>query len=328
MNAPQAEDPQLRQDHSHDHSHSHSHGHDHAHHGGHTHDHHVPETIAALMVVLVMSLVIFVAEVLAGIFSGSLSLLADSAHMFSDVLGLVLAAVAIMIGRKQGSATATYGNKRAEVMAAAFNAIFVSVVCVWIVVEAVERLGSHEPINTGMMLIVAVIGLVANFISAMMLVRKQHESLNLKGAYLHVLSDLFGSIAVVVAGLVIRYTGFHAADTIASLIIAGIILPRTWKLLRQSMRVLMEWTPENVDNEEVIQRLLEVDGVEAVHDLHLWSVDGADVLCTAHLVVDDLNKNCKILCAANSVLEDMGIGHSTLQVESSEHSAIEPADLH
>ncbi|MDO4911894.1 MAG: cation diffusion facilitator family transporter, partial [Corynebacterium sp.] len=302
--------------------------HGHVHNHGHGHAHPMPKSLGVLMAVLGMSGIIFVAEVIAGLYSGSLSLLADSAHMFSDILGLVVAAAAIWFGQRKSNVVATFGNRRAEVMAAAFNAIFVSVVCIWIVWEAIERFRSHEEINTGVMISVAVIGLVANLVGALMLVNRQEESLNLKGAYLHVLSDLFGSIAVVIAGVIIWLTGFYLADTIASLVIAAIIIPRTWQLLRQSLRVLMEWAPDHIDNAEVIRALEELDGVEAVHDLHLWSVDGNEALCTAHLVVTDLEKNCEILCQANEVLKGLGIGHSTIQVESVTHSAHEPADLH
>ncbi|MBN9644633.1 cation diffusion facilitator family transporter [Corynebacterium mendelii] len=317
-------------DHHHDHDHEHSHGDDHSHghdHGGHDHSH-APKSLKALSAVIGLTTIIFLAEVIFGVLSGSLALLADAAHMLSDSAGLVMALAAMLIGRKAASAKATYGYRRVEVIAAAINAAAVMAISLWIVVEAIDRLNRHEQINTTMMLVVAVIGLAANTISALILVRRQHDSMNMQGAYLHVLADAFGSVAVIVAGLVVRYTGFVMADTIASVVIAVIILPRSLKLLRRALRVLMEQVPAHLDSDGIRDTLSAVDGVAAVHDLHLWSTDGNDLIATAHLVVTDeamADGGCDVLDRANRVLAGMEVTHATLQIEPLLHAEHEPA---
>ncbi|APT84611.1 cation diffusion facilitator family transporter [Corynebacterium aquilae] len=283
---------------------------------------HAPSSTGALLAVIALTTVIFLAEIIAGVLSGSLALLADSAHMLSDSAGLVMALVAILIGRKTATSTATFGYRRVEVLAAAINAVTVGLISVWIVVEAIMRLGHPETIDTGLMLVVAIIGLVANVGSALILARRQHDSLNMKGAYLHVLSDMLGSVAVIVAGLVIRYTGFVFADTIASLAIATLILPRTWALLRDAGRVLLEHVPQGVDAEDIQRAIEAVVGVHRVHDLHVWSVDGSQVLVTCHVVTTDTGcvaGHCALLDSIHQALREVGVSHSTIQIEGAAH---------
>ncbi|AGF73838.1 hypothetical protein A605_14332 (plasmid) [Corynebacterium halotolerans YIM 70093 = DSM 44683] len=268
----------------------------------------------------ILTATIFLAQVIGGLVSGSLALLSDAMHMLSDSTGLLIALVAILIGRRAATPRATYGYRRVEVLAALVNAAVVSAVSVWIVIRAVGRIGGHESIDTGVMLVVAVVGLVANVISALILIRRQHESLNMRGAYLHVLSDLVGSVAVIIAGLIIQFTGWLAADTIASLFIAALVLPRALRLLADSLSVLMNRTPQNIDAREVEAALLSLPGVTAVHDLHIWSTDGTKPLATCHLVVKDMNiSGCGILDAAQARLQDFEIGHSTIQIEQDGH---------
>lgn len=296
--------------------------HEHDHHHGHSHNH-APQSLSALVGVLTLTSVVFLAELIAGIVSGSLALLADAAHMLSDSAGLVVALAAMLVGRRAASSRATFGYRRTEVLAAALNAGAVSAISVWIVVEAVQRIGRAEPIDTGVMLLVAVIGLIVNAVSALVLMRRQHDNLNMRGAYLHVLADMFGSVAVIVAGIVIRFTGFQVADTIASVIIAALILPRSVQLLMEALRVLLEQVPAGVDLDAVHAALVAVPGVEEVHDLHVWSVDGTDLLASAHIVVSETPAElagCSLLDAATAALTDHGIKHSTIQVESSAHA--------
>ena len=201
----------------------------------------------------------------------------------------------------------------------------------WIVIEAIQRFGHTETIDTTPMLVVALIGLLVNAASAAVLARRQHDNLNIKGAYMHVLSDLLGSFAVIVAGLIIRYTGFHAADTIASVVIAALILPRSIALLRQALGVLLEQVPAGTNIEDIRATLLALDGVQEVHDLHVWSVDGTDILASAHLVTP-LHQaelvECGLLDAATAALSSHGIEHSTIQVESSAHADHEGLSHH
>lgn len=296
---------------------------DHSHHHGHGHSH-VPSGLKALLTVLIFTSVIFVAELVGGIISGSLALVGDAMHMLSDSTGLVVAAVAMVLGRRKSSHSATYGYKRVEVLAAMFNAIAVTAISVWIVIEAIQRFRTHEEVDTTLMLVVGVIGLVANIFGALVLHNHRHESMNIEGAFLHVLVDLFGSVAVIAAALIMRFTGIEVADTVASLIIAALILPRSVALLRQVLTVLLEQVPEGVDVEEIEKQLLHLEGVHTVHDLHVWSLDGNSLLATAHVVLEDgvevYGSNCVVLDRAHEVLESNGIFHSTIQVESKHHA--------
>lgn len=296
---------------------------DHSHHHGHGHSH-VPSGLKALLTVLIFTSVIFVAELVGGIISGSLALVGDAMHMLSDSTGLVVAAVAMVLGRRRSSHSATYGYKRVEVLAAMFNAIAVTAISVWIVIEAIQRFRTHEEVDTTLMLVVGVIGLVANIFGALVLHNHRHESMNIEGAFLHVLVDLFGSVAVIAAALIMRFTGIEDADTVASLIIAALILPRSVALLRQVLTVLLEQVPEGVDVEEIEKQLLHLEGVHTVHDLHVWSLDGNSLLATAHVVLEDgvevYGSNCVVLDRAHEVLESNGIFHSTIQVESKHHA--------
>ncbi|MHA2788781.1 cation diffusion facilitator family transporter [Corynebacterium sp. S7] len=298
------------------HTHSHPSRHDHG------HDHGIdPQTasLRALITALTFTGTIFFAELIGGWISGSLALMADAMHMLSDATGLIIAVIAVLIGRKVATAKATYGYRGVEAMAAAINALTVAVVSIWIVVAAVIRLNSHAHIDTALMGWVAVVGLVANLASAWVLSRQRKNSLNVEGAFLHVLSDMLGSIAVIVAAVVIRFTGFTAADTIASLIIAALVLPRALQLLKNSVDVLLDKVPAGFEVGEIQSSLSEIPHVEAVHDLHVWSVSGSEVLATCHLVVDGEVPSGPVLDAAQEKLRDFGIHHSTIQIEQPGH---------
>lgn len=318
----------IMNNHHHDrpgHGHFHDHGHDHSTKVGHGHDHsHVPSGLKALLMVLIFTVMIFVLEFIGGIVSGSLALIGDAMHMLSDSTGLVVAAVAMVLGRRKSSHSATYGHKRVEVLAALFNAIAVTAISVWIVIEAISRFRAHENVDTTVMLIIGVIGLVANMFGAVVLHSHRDESMNIEGAFLHVLVDLFGSVAVIVAALIMRFTGVEAADTVASLIIAALILPRSVALLRQALTVLLERVPEGLDVAGIEKQLVQLEGVATVHDLHVWSLDGNSLLATAHVVLDDgvevRGSNCVVLDRAQEVLESNGIFHSTIQLESKDHA--------
>ena len=300
---------------SHDHTHSHGHSH------GHSHDHdHRSTPLRALIAALTITSTVFFAELIGGIVSGSVALIADAMHMLSDAAGLIIAVIAVIAGKRAASRRATYGYRRAEVLAALVNAATVIMISVFIVVEAVKRFRVASEVESGTMLIIAIIGLLANAISAWILSRHRGDSINVEGALLHVLVDMLGSVAVIVASLVIRFTGFMAADVIASLIIAAMVLPRAVQLLMQSARVLLEQVPDGFDEAAVEPALLAIPGVIATHDIHLWSLDGVSVIATAHLVLDDGADAGHALDAAQAALAELGIEHSTIQLERPEHA--------
>lgn len=286
--------------------------HDHTH--GHSHPNASGVRGKSLWVVIAMTSTIFVVQVIGGLVSGSLALLADAGHMLSDAGGLIVAALAMMLGSRPATTRSTYGFRRAEVLAAAVNAGAVAVIAVWIAVAAFRRMGEGpEEIGTGLMLTVAVVGLLANIVSAVILHRASGESLNMKGAYLHVLVDLLGSVAVIVAALVMAATGWFWVDAVASLVIAVMILPRAWSLMREAGTVLMEQVPAEVNPVEVRDAVLATPGVAEVHDLHIWSVDGESTMATVHVVTDGSRRN--VLDDVRTVFADRGIAHTTVQTE-------------
>lgn len=296
----------------------HSHGHGHGHGHSHSHDHNVSDApLWALGTALAITGVVFFAELIGGWLSGSMALMADAMHMLSDATGLIIALVAVAVGRKPVSRYATFGYRRAEVLAAAFNAVMVAAISVWIVVEAVQRIGSPEEVQTRAMIIVAVVGLIANVVSALVLQSQREHSVNIEGAFLHVMVDLLGSVAVIAAGVVIAVTGFTGADVVASLIIAGLVLPRAWGLLKASISVLLERVPAGIDPVNVGNALVALDGVDAIHDLHLWSAGGRDVLCTVHLITRA--DHGQLLDRAQGRLRELGIEHATIQIEGPGH---------
>ena len=294
--------------------HSHDHSHDHA------HDHAQNASLTALTVSFAMTATIFIAQVIGGLISGSLALLSDAMHMLSDSTGMVIAIMALLIGRKAATAKATFGYRRVEVIAAMINALVVTGVVATIIYNAVIRLGSEYEIQTVTMLGVAVVGLIANAVSALILMRRQYDSLNMRGAYLHVLSDLLGSVAVIIAGIIIWLTGWTYADSIASFIIAGMVLPRALGLLRDSVYVLLNRAPSSIDTVAVPRTVEALPHVAAVHDLHVWSTDGTEPLATCHVVVSEgIHADCEILDAVQAALRKFGIDHSTIQIERPSH---------
>ena len=291
------------------------------------HEHHDQDhsstPLRALLAALSITGIVFFAELIGGWLAGSMALMADAMHMLSDAAGLIIAVIAVLVGRRQASAQATYGYRRVEVLAALANAVMVLAISVWIVVEAVRRLQSPAEVQGEAMLFIAVIGLVANALSAWVLNRHRESSINVEGAFLHVLVDLLGSVAVIVAGIVVLTTGFVAADVIASLLIAAMVLPRAWQLMRLSASVLLEQVPAGFDASVIEPALQQVEGVADIHDLHLWSLDGVSVLTTVHIVRDGTVDTGPLLDAAQHVLREHGIEHSTIQIEPPEHESHE-----
>lgn len=291
---------------------------------GHTHVHaHPGAPLRALLLALAITGTVFLAELVGGLLTGSMALVADAMHMLSDAAGLIIAVVAVLVGKRAVTAAATYGYRRVEVLAALVNAVTVMVISVWIVVEAVRRMRAPVAVEAGPMMLIALIGLVANAASALLLRRQRGASINVEGAFLHVLVDLLGSVAVLVAGAVVALTGWNGADVLASLLIAALVVPRAWQLMSQSGRVLLEQVPRGVDLDRVRTELLGLPGVVRVHDLHVWSLDGTGVLCTAHLVVGESARTQPTLREAHRALRECGVGHSTIQIERAGQESVE-----
>jgi cobalt-zinc-cadmium efflux system protein len=277
-----------------------------------------------LIFVLVTTLAIGGAEIIGGLLANSVALIADAGHMFTDAAGVGLAVVAIGMARRPATARRTFGYLRVEILAAVVNAALLFGVAAFIFLEILRRLTQPEPVASGLMLAVAVLGFVANAVSLWLLHEGQRVSLNVRGAYLEVLGDLAGSAAVIVGALVIALTGWTGADIVASAVIGLLILPRTWRLFREAIDVLLEATPQGIDMDAVRAHILEVPGVGDVHDLHAWTItSGMDVL-SAHIVLQDGADPATVLDRLCSSLRDVfDIEHSTFQLESSDRRRLE-----
>ena len=258
-----------------------------------------------------------IAEVVGGLVTGSLALLSDAAHMGTDVLGLGMALAAIQLASRPAPAQRTYGTYRLEVLAALANGVLLFGVAGYVLFEAWKRLTDPPEVLGVPMLVVAVIGLAVNVASFRLLVAGSKESLNVKGAFLEVLSDLVGSVGVIVAAIVVATTGWRYADPIIGAGIGLFILPRTWKLCAQAVRILIEAAPPGVDVEAVRTRLLALPGVAGVHDLHVWTVTSGMDAASAHVVVADGADDRAVLDQVSTVLADeYQVAHSTIQCES------------
>lgn len=284
-----------------------------------------------LTISLAITATVLVVQVVGAVLSGSLALLADAAHMFTDSAALVVALIASIVAARPADDRNTYGYQRAEVFGALINAVILLGLCTWIVIEAVRRLidpGDAEVLG-GVMLLVAVLGLVANGVSMWLLSAAQRTSINVRGAYLEVLGDLIGSVVVIVAAIIIWTTGWMPADAVASLAIAVMIVPRAVSLLREVFAVLGESTPRGTDVSEIRDHILSKPGVAAVHDVHVWQLTRGAPVFTAHVVVDDRvfddGKVAALLSDLQSCLaEHFDVEHSTFQFEPAGHVEHEP----
>jgi cobalt-zinc-cadmium efflux system protein len=281
-------------------------------------------------------------EVVSGIITGSLALLADAGHMVADVGGLALALFAISYSRKPPTPQRTFGFYRLEILAALANGVILILISFYILYEAYWRILEPRHIDVLPMLTVACIGLVVNVIGIVLLKRHSHNiplnsverdehtlgvvrdhskndkdaDLNMQGAYLEVISDTLGSVGIIIAGIIIYLTGFYLADPIVSIVLALFIFPRTWRLLNKSLHILMEGVPANVSHEEVKNAILKIKGVTGIFELHIWTITSSLNALSAHVVVIDPSKSLEVLQEINSLLEkNFRIAHATIQIE-------------
>lgn len=299
----------------------------------HDHDHGGTATARyrwRIAAVLGVTLAVFAAELVTALICGSLALLADAGHMFADSAGLALALVGVMLAQRPATSTRTWGLARAEILAAALNAAVLLALGIWVVVESVQRLTDSSPVEVAPtpVLIIGLVGLVGNLVGVAILAGGRKESLNMRGAFLDVAADSVASVLVIVSALVIQFTGFEAADTIAALLIALFIVPRAWKLLRESVDVLLEATPRGLDLDKVRADILEQPLVLEVHDLHASTVTSGLPVLSAHVVVA---QKCFTDGSAPQVLDwlqdllasEFDVEHSTFQLEAPGHRSHE-----
>lgn len=275
---------------------------------------------------LVITSTILIVQVVGAILSGSLALLADAAHMFADASALVIALIASIVAGRPADDRRTFGYQRAEVFGALINGVLLSGLAIWVGIEGVRRLitPSEHEVAGGIMLTVAVVGAVANAASMFLLSKAQKSSINVRGAYLEVMGDLIGSVGVIVAAIIIVTTGWAPADAIASLFIAVMIVPRAFVLLREVTAVLFEGAPAGMSAAEIREHLLGYEGVQAVHDVHIWQLTRGAPVFTAHVVVDheliERGDSAELLTRLQSCLAThFDVEHSTFQLEPSDH---------
>ncbi|MFI1168994.1 cation diffusion facilitator family transporter [Streptomyces sp. NPDC020801] len=309
-------------------------GHDH----GHAHGVAATGTAAAahrgtLRVALSITLGVMVVEIVGGVLADSLALVADAAHMATDAVGLGMSLLAIHFANRPPSRNRTFGLARAEILAALANCLLLLGVGGYVLYEAVQRFFTPADTQGGLMIWFGLVGLVANSVSLTLLMRGQKESLNVRGAFLEVAADALGSLAVMISAAVILLTGWQAADPIASLVIGVMIVPRTVRLLRETLEVLLEAAPKNVDMGEVRAHILALDGVEDVHDLHAWTITSGMPVLSAHVVVSSEVLSAigheKLLHELQGCLGDhFDVEHCTFQLEPGGHAEHEARLCH
>jgi cobalt-zinc-cadmium efflux system protein len=271
----------------------------------------------ALVATLALTASFLVIEAIAAFATGSLALLADAGHMLADAGGLALALFAVWVAHRPATAEKTYGYYRVEILAALVNAVVLLGVAGWILFEAWRRLFTPEPILAIPMLVVAALGLGVNLVCAWLLHAGAGESLNVRAAYLEVLSDALTSAGVLVAAAVVLLTGLTLVDPVVSAVIAVMIVARTWSLLKQAVNVLLEGTPAHLELGEIEEAMCRVPGVQRVHDLHVWTLTSGREAMSAHVVVADVRESDRLLDALHTVLHArFGIDHTTIQIES------------
>jgi cobalt-zinc-cadmium efflux system protein len=275
-------------------------------------------SVRSLRIALVLTAILLVVEVIGGFLSNSIALLADAGHMLTDVAALALALFVAWFSKQPETPRKTYGYLRWEILAAFLNGATLLLISAWILWEAVSRLRAPEPIKGGLMLVVAGAGLIVNLVAARVLVSSSSHNMNARGAYLHVLGDLLASVGTVVAAILIRYTGWLMADPVASVLTTVLIMSGAWRLVRESVDILLESTPAHIPLPAVRGQLEAIPGIESVHDLHVWAVTPAVVAMSAHCIVRQPEQHQHVLEHIHDAMRLFGIDHVTIQLEREE----------
>ncbi len=276
----------------------------------------------SLTIALVITAAFFFIELVAGFYTRSLALLADAAHLLTDVAALCLSLFALQMALRPPTPEKTYGYLRAEILAALANGSFLLLVAIYIFVEAYHRMAAPPAIKSGIMLLVATIGLLANLVTAALLFRSQHSNLNIRGAYLHVLGDTLGSVGAMTAGIIMVLWHWYLADPIISVLVALLVLFSSWRLVRESVDILLEGTPGHVNALDVMRDLGSAEGVTSVHDLHVWSITPSMPAMSCHVVLRSGADPAAVLASLSQLmLEKYKIEHTTIQLEAGQRDS-------
>lgn len=285
--------------------------------GGHSHGAARAGHERVLWWALTLTSLFLVVEVIGAFWTASLALLSDAAHMLTDVAALGISLIALRLAKRAADRKRTFGYARVEILAAALNAALLFIVALYILYEAYQRLRSPEPIQSNVMLLIACVGFAVNLLSMRLLQAGASTSLNMKGAYLEVWSDLLGSVGVIIAALVIRWTGWLWVDSLIAAAIGLWVLPRTWTLLKESLNVLLQGVPEGIDLKALEDALMSIQGVRELHDLHVWSISSGQNVLSVHVIADLTQTSLpQVVDDVNSCAGGLGIHHATVQVES------------
>ena len=284
---------------------------------GHGHGSAAGQNVGRLWAALGLGATFLAVEVTIGLTTGSLALISDAAHMLTDVIGIGLALAAVMLAaKKHANQNRTFGMYRAEVLAALANAVLLFAVAGYVVYEAIERFAAPPEVPGLPVVLTAIVGLAINAVAFLLLREGAKESLNLRGAYLEVLSDLVGSVGVLISGLITLTTGWRYADPVIAVAIGLFVLPRTWGLAKRALRILFQHAPERVDVEQLRDDLTALDGVTEAHDVHVWTLTSGMEVASAHLAVAPEAEPADVLVRAQKLLaEDYRLEHATVQVE-------------
>ena len=274
----------------------------------------------ALSLALLLTLGMMAVELAAAWVSGSLSLLADAGHMLTDAAALMLSLFAAWVSTRPATIEKTYGYYRTEILAALANGVALWLIVIWIDLRALHRLHHPVAVSSGPMIAIAALGLVVNLVSGWLLRTERASNLNMQGAWLNVMSDALGSVGVIVAGLLVRWHGWTAADPVASMVISVLIAVNSWNLVAKSVNILLEGTPGHLQIPAVIMAMRTIPGVREVHDVHLWTITTGMEAMSGHVIVEDVARSAEVLFGLNSVLSQrFGITHTTLQLEPPSH---------
>ncbi len=297
----------MENEHEH-HHHSHSHGHHH-------HDHTITSLNTAFKIGIFLNLTYVVVEAVAGLIFSSMGLVSDAAHNLSDVVSLGLAMMAFKLAGMAASHRYTYGFKKSTILISLLNALILSVAVVFIIIESIQKLLHPQPLEGGLISIVAGVGVLVNGFTAYLFMKDRKKDLNVKGAYLHMVADTLVSVGVIISGIIIHFTGWYAIDAIIGLAVAVIIIIATWDLLKDSIRLSLDGVPEQIHYDDVVEVFEHTDGVAGMHHLHIWAIGTTENALTAHVVLDDLNRMEEIKQVLKEQIHKTGIQHVTLEFE-------------
>ncbi len=271
-----------------------------------------------LLLVILFNLALMIAEIIGSVLSNSLALLGDAGHMLTDTAALIISYAAVHIARRPVSSQKTFGWRRVEVLAALFNGVLLAALSAYIFYEALKRFFAPAQINSGIMLVVAAIGFLGNLAGLALLHRDRAANINVKGAYLHILGDTLSSVGVIIGALLITFTGLNIIDSLAGILIAGVIVKSAAELIIESFNILLEATPGDINVADIVAEVKNIDGVLDFHDVHVWSISTESRNLSGHVLIDDIkaSESQKILVSVRKLLEEkFKISHSTLEVE-------------